>query len=205
MTAETDHSVFEAPSDPHIKIWRYVDFTKSVSLLDSRALFFSRADMLGDPYEGSLSFYNKAVWPLLYSETMSKAINSATSHNFWMRQWTFINCWHMNEVESAAMWQLYSKSHEAVAIQSTYEDLHRLVPEQTYIGIVKYIDYKTQWMPEGNAFYPYVHKRKSFEHERELRAVRVKYHIVKDGNGSRFDYSKTNPDRASSSPLISHH
>jgi hypothetical protein len=36
---------------------------------------------------------------------------------------------------------------------------------------VTYIDYKTDEIPWNNGFYPYVHKRKSFEFERELRAL----------------------------------
>ncbi|MFN9869877.1 MAG: hypothetical protein ACK55E_00360 [Cyanobacteriota bacterium] len=36
---------------------------------------------------------------------------------------------------------------------------------------MRYIDYNTDWLPEGNSFYPFMHKRKSFEHEREARAL----------------------------------
>ena len=205
MPAESDHPVFEAPADPNVKIWRYMDFTKFISIVDSNSLFFSRADMLGDPFEGSMSFLNKEKWPSMYSSEVLKALNSSTSHNIWMRQWTFVNCWHMNEVESVAMWQLYAKSSEAVAIQSTYQDLHRLLPNDTYIGVVKYIDYKTQWMPEGNAFYPYVHKRRSFEHERELRAIRVVHHTKDFDGDSGFDYTKTNSESGELVPLDLHY
>lgn len=37
------------------KVWRYMDFTKFVSLLDKRELWFTRADELNDPFEGTLS------------------------------------------------------------------------------------------------------------------------------------------------------
>ena len=43
----------EIPVNEKATIWRYLDFTKFVSLLDKRALFFSRTDKLGDPFEGS--------------------------------------------------------------------------------------------------------------------------------------------------------
>ncbi len=77
----------------------------------------------------------------------------------------------MNEHESAAMWKLYAQTNEAVAIQSTYQKLASCLPENVFVGVVHYIDYETQWLPEGNAMWPFVHKRKSFEHERELRAL----------------------------------
>ena len=36
-------------------------------------------------------------------------------------------------------------------------------------------------MPEGNTLYPFVHKRKSFEHEQELRAVIQEFRYKKNG------------------------
>jgi hypothetical protein len=50
-----EHEVFDPPEDLDATIWRYVDFTKLVSLLDTKSLFFARADQLGDPFEGSYS------------------------------------------------------------------------------------------------------------------------------------------------------
>ena len=43
------------PEDTDSRIWRYMDFTKYVSLLQHRGVFFGRADRLGDPFEGSIS------------------------------------------------------------------------------------------------------------------------------------------------------
>jgi hypothetical protein len=44
-------------------------------------------------------------------------------------------------------------------------------PAPIYLGEVQYVDYETDEIPTYNVFYPFVHKRKSFEHEREIRAV----------------------------------
>ena len=95
----------------------------------------------------------------------------------------------MNEHESTAMWKLYAQTSEAVAIQTTYKQLAALLPEDAYIGKVKYIDYQTEWLPEGNLFYPYVHKRKSFEHEREIRAL-----VMDIPDKSEKRHSRPNPD-----------
>lgn len=179
MPARTDHPVFEFPKDVNVKIWRYMDFTKFVSLIDTNKLFFARSDLLGDPYEGSISHFNKTLRPSVYKdlvppemlENIPEVLENVSAFNDRQRQWTFINCWHMNEVESSAMWKIYTQTSEAVAIQSTYQILQNLLPEEAYIGVVKYIDYETEWLPESNAMYPYVHKRKSFSYERELRAV----------------------------------
>ena len=64
-----------------------------------------------------------------------------------------------------------SRSNEAVAIQSTYQLLHSCLPENTYLVQVQYIDYEVDYLAEDHVFRPYMHKRMSFQHERELRAM----------------------------------
>jgi hypothetical protein len=39
------------------------------------------------------------------------------------------------------------------------------------IGEINYINYEVQGFPVDNGFYPITHKRSSFSHERELRAI----------------------------------
>ncbi len=46
-----EHPCFNTPSDD-TKIWRYMDFTKFVNLLDTKSLFFVRSDKFDDPFEG---------------------------------------------------------------------------------------------------------------------------------------------------------
>jgi len=47
----TPHEVFTFPPDDLVKIWRYMDFTKFVSLLEKRSLYFPRIDQLEDTFE----------------------------------------------------------------------------------------------------------------------------------------------------------
>jgi len=170
-----------------------MDFTKFVSMLENSALYFCRSDLLGDPFEGSFSKANDMMRPLVYKdipeEKRSKFFGQQADFNKWQRQWTFISCWHMNHYESAAMWKLYAKTNEAVAVRSSFSRLCELVDESTHVGCVEYIDFESQWLPEGNAFYPFVHKRLSFAHENEIRAVIQKFPIV----NSRIDSSAIPP------------
>lgn len=173
MPATTNHPVFSAPSDPQVPIWRYMDLTKYVAMLETQALFFARGDLLGDPFEGSISRANFALRPEIYKdakipEEVWRQLSEFTEK---IRFWTFVNCWHMNEHESAAMWRMYTATNQAIAIRSTYKKLCDALPTEAFVGVVKYIDYATEWLPEGNSLWPYVHKRRSFEQERELRAV----------------------------------
>jgi len=134
--------------------------------------------MFSDPFEGSFSRVNLEQRPHVYKdldpEQYEKMIFQLSESSKWMREWTYINCWHSNEYESAAMWDLYGKSNEAVAIETNYQKLVDVLPESTFIGLVRYIDYDKEWLPEGNTFYPFLHKRKSFEHEKEIRIVMQK-------------------------------
>ncbi len=41
------------PPNPESKLWRYMDFTKFVSLLSSGALHFSRSDLLAPAIHGA--------------------------------------------------------------------------------------------------------------------------------------------------------
>lgn len=187
-----EHPVFEKPEDVNVQIWRYMDFTKFVSLLDKSALFFPRADKLDDPFEGSFSKANIKLRPEVYKgeipqhifEQLGEFIKS-------LKKFTAINSWHLSEYESAAMWRLYLKSNEGIAIQSTFARLKNSLKDENYdvyIGKVKYIDYERDWIPERNLFYPFLHKRKSFEHERELRALVQKIPTKRNGG---INFSKT--------------
>jgi hypothetical protein len=181
-----------------------MDFPKFVSLISRKELFFCRADSFKDPFEGSYSKANSVLAPLVYSKTskdsgipIEKLIESQEIRNNLLakfrRQWYYISCWHQNEFESAAMWELYSKGNGALAIETNYERLQKALPESSYMGLVNYIDYQTDWLPEGNTFYPFMHKRKSFEHEKEVRIVICdEDKIPRTSNG--FDLSSTNPN-----------
>jgi hypothetical protein len=69
------------------------------------------------------------------------------------------------------MWKLYAKSNEAICIQTDYNKLSRSIDEEANIGMVEYIDYENSWISEHSFYDPFMHKRKSFEHEQELRAI----------------------------------
>jgi hypothetical protein len=180
MAAPT-HEVFKLPENPNTPIWRYMDFTKFVSMLVQKGLFFSRLDKLGDPFEGSLPKLNVRDDLITLPSELTGDPKAAESYrnSFKMirqtvrdfRAWVFVSTWHMAEHESAAMWKLYARTEEAICVRSTFAKLRDILPNDAYTGQVIYIDYDQQIVPFGNLLWPYVHKRKSFEHERELRAL----------------------------------
>ena len=197
------HHSFVAPSSPDARIWRYTDLAKLLSLLDRNALFFPRVDKLEDPFEGFFPRSSAAVSvgkmsPMeLKTALKSEDENliSVTRQNGQMlrdfsklqRELTFVNSWHCQEYESAAMWSQYLRTQEGIAIQSTYQRLCQCVSDykdfDIFIGLVSYRDYDVDSMPEGNSLVPVMSKRRSFEHERELRALIWTLQYGKNGWG----------------------
>lgn len=179
-------------------LWRYMDFAKYVSLLLNKEIFFSRSDMFEDKYEGAkgaigrkeywdnhyLSFFRQAILnpPKGYSCSLKedevekeakRLLMDLENSSLKMRERTFISCWHENDYESEAMWKLYSGFiQNAVAIKTTYRHLYESLGKNPNINIgkVQYIDYNSDFASINGAFW---RKRKSFEHEREVRAIIV--------------------------------
>jgi hypothetical protein len=87
---------------------------------------------------------------------------------------TFVNCWHISEFESVAMWKLYSSDDMGVLIKTSFKRLKNSFfqcQHAVYIVIVKYIDWDEEAIPPENALASFSSKRKSFVYEREIRAL----------------------------------
>ncbi len=176
-----DHPICIKPEDENVKIWRYLDLTKFLSILNKNALFFSRIDQLGDPFEGSLP--NTEGQELLeHIKQLPRNINSLPESErpytltYYLRKTCYAYSFHVNSFESAALWSIYTKSQQGVAIQSTYKRLCESFSEYSEndvsIGLIKYIDYISDKIPVyQNMLTPLLCKRKSFEYEMELRAI----------------------------------
>jgi len=170
--------------DENSTIWRYMDFTKFVSLLDKKSLFLCRADKLEDAFEGSLPLGNvESLKTEIYKEKsingkwgVAKAeqyINDLSEGSKLLKKITYISSWYMNEHESAAMWKLYARTNEAVAIKSTVKRLRKSLPknEELLIGQMKYIDYKKEYIEQKSLTERFFYKRNSFKYEEEVRVV----------------------------------
>lgn len=168
------------------KIWRYMDFAKFVNLLDTESLFFCRADRFEDEWEGTFPKGTIDKYNL-----KEKSIPSDDGNKYSLCEWQkvkearshLINCWHVNDYESDAMWKLYSSNKQSIAVQSTIGRLKRCFKktaetERIWIGEVEYVDFKIRKpnnrffnMGEPNTLKTFFLKRKGFEHEKEIRAI----------------------------------
>lgn len=166
------------------KIKRFIDFAKFIAFLEDQALFFCRSDRLGDNFEGHYSYVPlKANVTYVSANSAPRSYNNVEldkndasfikEHNIELRKRVFINCWIVNKYESYSLWKLYS-SKKGIAIQSTVGKLKESLKPTSHpinIGPVSYIDWDVDAITVSNSLSLFVHKRKNFESENELRAL----------------------------------
>lgn len=163
---------YNQPKDDDTTVWRYMDFTKYVDLLSKRSQFFVKSSEFEDPFEG--------IYPIKMTDKNSQLHMISKK----IRDFCYVNCWHMNDFESAAMWNLYLKSVEGIAIKTTSGNLKKAFEEceePILMSEVKYWDYESkdsELLYEetknefgGSTINSVIFKRKSFMHENELRLI----------------------------------
>lgn len=158
-----------------------MDFTKYVSFLDSASLYLTRADCFTDPFEGYLPF-------LKFSDSNGEPLEQAYAQ----RGVSYVSCWHKSEHESEAMWKLYLKSDEGVAVKSTVSRLakayldherqkslkNKVANFSGQLSEVKYV-YQTESDPlEVPLKEVLFYKRRNFDYEKEVRLVVQHKNIV---------------------------
>lgn len=182
--------------EPTTHLWKFMDLGKFLSLIQRSELYFRRADCFDDPYEGARGMKkNETLWDDYYRNWLIEAVKStkqitgknvpdekAQQESIRLlsdlkkiskidRVSSFICCWHANEFESEAMWNLYTNdTKQGIAIQTSYENLYLALDRDPGIatGFVNYIDFSKDFTSfYGTLFY----KRYSFAHEKEVRSV----------------------------------
>jgi hypothetical protein len=198
------HPFYKLP-EANAKIWRYIDLPKFISMIQRASIYLNRADLLDDNYEGAinkLTVDRRTRWTQKVVEDLSskvfgrspntkKPMSKQEFESIWLhgfnidydldakaRTKTFLNCWHVNEHESVAMWKLYAETNGSIALQSTTARLfaslieyNQKVYQQFRLGLVNYIDFENDTINTGYALSRFFFKRKSFQHESELRIV----------------------------------
>src|ERR1022692_4031575 len=122
----------QVPGDT--KVWRYMNFSRFIWLLQKKQLWLSRADHLGDPWEISLAgdqlkhvISRHPIVPLGEGRRPKpeNAMQRSERINKLWRQRTFVSCWNASDHESHALWRIYCGSPDGVAIQTTFSRLRQ--------------------------------------------------------------------------------
>lgn len=165
--------------DENTELWRYMDFSKFVSLLNSSSLWIARSDTFRDKHEGK--FHSEMEESLLKfyesQEYDSDAkIKSADDFQMYLIKNAFINCWHENLDENMVMWEIYGRSECSIAIKTSVGKLTNSVDVSSIkehcsdicIGRVNYIK-SEEVSGELNYVFPFFRKRPHFAFEKEVR------------------------------------
>lgn len=183
-------------------LWRYQDLPRYLDLLLKQQLFFCRADRFEDPFEGKYTpevkkeMVKEQVEELADDQADEKDVAKAkeqveklAEERMEKRTYVTINSWHWNDVENYAMWKIYAKGTYGLAVQTTYERLKRCfdkAKEPVFIGKVAYDDDCEAFL-SNESLKPFLHKRKMYEYENEVRCL----YVIPEENGFNWQEQDT--------------
>ncbi len=173
-------------------IWRYLTLKKFVSLIDLRAVWFTRLGIFEDAEEGMTPEFTRQQikgqhremegW-FLDEERKSQIRRSHEDNERYGRDLIVASCWVIGEHESEDMWTEYAKDREGVVIKSTAGALTRSLEQSLkakwWIGKVSYVDlstYRGMNPYEGSqAHLRAFLKGEKYSHESELRVATMNF------------------------------
>ena len=169
-------------------LWRYQDLPRYIDLLLKQQLFFCRADRFEDPFEGKYTAQAKEELIKEQVEELAdgqadeaevqkakQQVEKLTEERTARRTYVTINSWHWNDVENYAMWKIYARGTYGLAVQTTYERLKHCfdkAKQPVFIGKVNYDD-GCEAVLSDDSLKPFLHKRKMYEYENEVRCCYV--------------------------------
>lgn len=185
-----EEGINEYKLPPDTTIFRYMDFSKLIGLLENKSLYLTRADRFEDPLEGHLpDWYIKKrfISHSLFSDESVESRYNDHRESFIriiedLRRRTFISCWNKGKEESYALWQIYAKNH-GVAIKTTVRKLNKVIKgTNAKVSNVKYINDEEEHIVfpdvDGNKFNTYLRnyfvcKNKHYFYENEVRVILI--------------------------------
>ena len=191
-----------------MELTRYMSIGKYYDLLSTGTVFFPHYNNLGDPYEGSLGHIPtdeliekqterlKRIaamrqQPKTLAREFLETFEPLLYYNF-LRDFTFVNCWHQSETESMPMWKMYAEKgimiksdlsslKNSLGIETdgyqhsnVFQENHGIDPSDGYEIFIETDNVK--YISRGNYIEPvgsdrYFHKQLEYADEKELRVI----------------------------------
>lgn len=179
-------------------LWRYISLDHLANILRTKELLFRRVSNFSDPFEGSVpkAFVEKRRKMYEKSDDYPNDFPDALAAvNKRIRDSVYANCWHQNNRESEAMWKYYGNKGVAIItdVDSIFESLKRedqtiLIKEVSYLNYSDSYDKLSQEeqstleqvlkYASSDLLAPTIMKRKSFQHENEIRLLRPEVSLL---------------------------
>lgn len=161
-------------------LWRYIDFTQFISIIEENELWLSASSNFTDKWEGGLTREQIERIASNLPKFIKKDEQTVERIYDALRGTTFVSCWHLREEETAAMWELYNDRGKEVAIKTNVDNLNESIEwsKDMTAGCVEYKNYD-----DGGELFPitrespFFHKRSSFKHEHEYRIVKSEFNL----------------------------
>ena len=166
-------SAIATPPPDNLVLWRYMPFCRFESILQDKALFFSRVDKFDDDYEGALTQYHKLVIRARLKsnfESLSKLLQTYRT----ARSQVLASCWYAGTAESIQMWDRFSgcDRRKGILLKSSYGSMRRCLPEENYWvqgRMMLYVDFDRAFIMPKDLFEMCSLKRREFKDEEEVR------------------------------------
>jgi hypothetical protein len=184
-----DHPEFKAIDDDKL-LWRYLDLPRYIDLLIKKKIFFCRADRFEDPFEGKFNKLSEEQFINNQGEKSGASLADFLDEHAKKRMRTTVNCWHQNNDENYAMWQIYSRGDFGIAIQTNFKCLKESFEKTQspiHIGKVNYFDESAESLPVDGEYAPFLNKRNVYNYENEVRCC----YTAEEAKKENFDWEKT--------------
>jgi hypothetical protein len=165
------------------RLWRHVDLAQFAWMLSTNSLWLTCVASLEDRFEGSYTVPTaeriRAISATVERIDLPADVSAAYIPGYSerslssLRERVYVSCWYAGLHESAALWQWAERKGQSVAIRTTFGLLNTSIASisETFAGRVRYLNYQSDPVPFSHKLGVFFCKRKSFQHEQEVRVV----------------------------------
>lgn len=174
---------------------RYLDVPRFVSFLKMPSLYLCRSDLFPDKFEGSFTTTVKDEICNVFAKYGANYSYDRLKKD--LRERVFINCWSRGIDDNMALWKLYGKSNDCVALTTTVGQLTEMLNGfkghgELSLRKVKYIKHwknpEIKVKPLSNVFR---YKAIGYSFENEVRVIL-----------DRFDHNSDSKEEGVILPVI---
>jgi len=158
---------------------RYLDMPRFISFLKTSSLYLCRSDLFSDNFEGSFTVSVKDAIINSYEKNRIKFTYDKFKKE--LREGVFINCWSLGIDDNMALWRLYGKSNDCVAVTTTVAKLEAALNRFRGQGrlSLKKVEYIKHWKDPEIKIKPYSnvfkYKTVGYAFENEVRIILDRY------------------------------